>query len=176
MRLIKWILGAVAVLFVALVAIGMLLPREVTVARSIEIDAPAEKVFPQINSLKAMADWSPWMDRDPDMVVTYNEVATGDGAVMEWQSDQRDVGSGRQEITESNLNESVVTALDFGDMGLAEAKLLLAEAQGNTVVTWTLDADMGAGPLGRWMGLMMDNWVGTDYEIGLGRLKELVEE
>ena len=27
----------------------------------------------------------------------------------------------------------------------------------------------------RWMGLMMDNWVGGDYERGLVNLKELVE-
>jgi hypothetical protein len=42
-------------------------------------------------------------------------------------------------------------------------------------VTWMLDTDMGAGPIGRWMGLMMDKWVGGDYETGLQNLKSLVE-
>ena len=34
---------------------------------------------------------------------------------------------------------------------------------------------MGARPAGRWLGLMMDNWVGADYERGLSNLKALVE-
>lgn len=175
MRILKWLLGSLVVLILALVVIGMLLPREVSVARSIEIDAAAADVFPHVNSLKAMEAWSPWLSRDPEVKLTYNEVESGDGAAMEWASEQPDVGNGRQEIIESNLNESVVTALDFGEMGLAQAKFLLAEAQGATTVTWTLDTDMGAGPMGRWMGLMMDSWVGSDYEAGLANLKALVE-
>jgi hypothetical protein len=34
---------------------------------------------------------------------------------------------------------------------------------------------MGVNPVGRWMGLMMDRWVGADYERGLANLKALVE-
>ena len=146
-----------------------------TVARSIEIDAAPDAIFPYVNSLKATQEWSPWLERDPNVQLTYNDVEAGDGAAMEWSSDVQSVGSGRQEIIESNENESVVTALDFGDMGLAQAKFLLAEASGATTVTWTLDTDMGAGPIGRWMGLMMDSWVGADYEQGLQNLKSLVE-
>lgn len=175
MRILKWLFGVIAVVVIAFIAIGFFLPRNVTVARTIEIDAPADQIFPHVNSLKAMEAWSPWLSRDPNVQLTYNDVESGDGAAMEWASDQQDVGSGRQEIIEANQNESVVTALDFGDMGLAQAKFLLAEAQGATTVTWTLDTDMGAGPVGKWMGLMMDRWVGADYEAGLANLKALIE-
>ena len=176
MRIVKWIVGVVALLVVALVAIGMLLPRQVEVERSLELSAPADAVFPHINSLEAMSAWSPWMDRDPDMVVKYSGPASGKGAKMEWTSEQSDVGNGKQEITESVPNKSVLTALDFGDMGTAKAALILDPVGEATKVTWTLDADMGAGPIGRWMGLMMDDWVGADYEKGLGNLKALVEK
>ena len=175
MRIIKWLFGIVVALVLLFLVVGFFLPRQVTVARSIEIDAPASEIFPHVNSLKATEAWSPWLGRDPDVQVTYNDIEAGDGAAMEWSSDHPQVGSGRQEITESTENESVVTALDFGEMGMAEAKFLLAEAEGNTVVTWTLDTDMGAGPVGRWMGLMMDGLVGADYEQGLQNLKALVE-
>lgn len=175
MRILKWLLGLIAILAVLFIAGGFLLPREVTVARSIEIDAAPDAIFPYVNSLKATQEWSPWLERDPNVQVTYNDVESGDGAAMEWSSEVDTVGSGRQEIIESNENESVVTALDFGEMGMAQAKFLLAEAGGATTVTWTLDTDMGAGPIGRWMGLMMDSWVGGDYEQGLQNLKALVE-
>jgi hypothetical protein len=49
-------------------------------------------------------------------------------------------------------------------------------AGGGTVVTWGIDADMGNSPIGRWMGLMMDRWVGTDFEAGLTNLKTVVED
>ncbi len=175
MRILKWLLGIVAVLALIFIAGGFLLPRDVTVARSIEIDAPPEAVFPYVNSLKATEQWSPWLERDPNVQLTYNDVETGEGAAMEWVSDEPTVGNGKQEIIASTENESVRTALDFGDMGTAEAQFLLAEASGKTTVTWTLDTDMGAGPMGRWMGLMMDGWVGADYEAGLSNLKTLVE-
>ncbi|MEM6387231.1 MAG: SRPBCC family protein [Pseudomonadota bacterium] len=175
MRILKWLLGIVALLAIVFVGIGMLLPRDVTVARSIEIDAPPEDVFPYVNSLKATQEWSPWLERDPNVALTYNDIETGVGAAMEWASDESTVGNGKQEITASTENQSVTTALDFGDMGLAEARFLLEPSAGKTIVTWTLDTDMGAGPMGRWMGLMMDGWVGGDYEAGLANLKSLVE-
>ena len=34
---------------------------------------------------------------------------------------------------------------------------------------------MGAGPVGRWFGLMMDRLIGLDYEKGLANLKTLAE-
>ncbi|MEM7719367.1 MAG: SRPBCC family protein [Pseudomonadota bacterium] len=175
MRILKWLLGIVVVLAIIFVAGGMLLPREVTVARSIQIDAPPQAVFPHVNSLKATEGWSPWLERDPNVQLSYNDTEAGVGAAMEWASDEPTVGTGKQEIIESNENESVVTALDFGDMGLAQAKFLLDDTGGATTITWTLDTDMGAGPMGRWMGLMMDSWVGGDYEQGLVNLKALVE-
>ncbi|MEO0917942.1 MAG: SRPBCC family protein [Pseudomonadota bacterium] len=175
MRILKWLIGIVAVLAIVFVAGGFLLPRDVTVARSIEINAAPEAVFPHVNSLKATEGWSPWLERDPNVQLTYNETESGVGSAMEWASDEPTVGKGKQEIIESIENESVTTALDFGEMGLAQAKFTLDGAGDATTVTWSLDTDMGAGPVGRWMGLMMDSWVGGDYEQGLTNLKVLVE-
>ncbi|MEX0287375.1 MAG: SRPBCC family protein [Paracoccaceae bacterium] len=175
MRVVKWILAVVVVLAAVFVVGGMLLPRNVEVARSVEIDAPAEQVFPHVNSLKATQAWSPWLERDPDVKLTFEGPDTGVGSKMAWTSEEPTVGAGTQEITESVENKSVKTALDFGDMGTAVATFDLAAAGGKTTLTWGLNSDMGAGPVGRWMGLMMDSWVGGDYEKGLANLKTLVE-
>lgn len=175
MRILKWLLGIIAILAVIFVAVGFFLPRNVTVARSIEINASAGEIFPYVNSLKATEAWSPWLERDPNVQLSYNGTETGVGAAMEWASDEPTVGKGRQEIIESIDGERVTTALDFGDMGLAQASFLLNETGNATTVTWTLFTDMGAGPIGRWMGLMMDSWVGADYEQGLANLKAVVE-
>ena len=175
MRILKLILAVVVVLASIFVIGGLILPRSVEVSRSIDIDAPASAVFPHVNDLRATQAWSPWLGRDPDVQVTFSGPETGVGATMAWTSDQPDVGNGTQEITQSLPDEQVITALDFGDMGTATASFDLSGTEARTTVTWGLTADMGAGPMGRWMGLMMDKWVGADYEQGLSNLKALVE-
>ncbi|MEL6204575.1 MAG: SRPBCC family protein [Pseudomonadota bacterium] len=175
MRWILRILGGLVVLVVVLGAVGMVLPRIVTVERSVAIDAPPETVFPRINSLQAAAEWSPWLELDPDVQTTYSGPESGVGNRLEWASEHPQVGNGTQEIVESAAPERVVSALDFGDMGGGTATFVLAAEGAGTLVTWGLDADLGAGPVGRWMGLMMDNWVGADFETGLAQLKTLVE-
>ena len=175
MRLLRNLLIFLAVAVALLAGGAYLLPRNVVIERDIVLDAPPEAVFERVNSLRAAAEWSPWMSRDPDLEVTYGGPDTGVGATMEWTSDDPAVGSGRQEIVASVPNERVESALDFGDMGTAQAWFDLAPEGDGTRVVWGLDADMGNNPVGRWMGLMMDRWVGADYETGLSNLKALVE-
>lgn len=175
MRILRNILIGIVVLVVAIAAGSFLLPRHVIIEREIAIDATPEEVFQHLNSLQAFTEWSPWSDRDPNMTVAFSGPETGVGNVMEWQSEVREVGNGRQEITAVAENERVDTALDFGDMGTAEAWWILAEADGGTTLTWGLDADMGNSPMGRIWGTMMDGMVGADYETGLLNLKTLVE-
>mmetsp|Transcript_2783 Transcript_2783/g.4755 ORF Transcript_2783/g.4755 Transcript_2783/m.4755 type:complete len:177 (+) Transcript_2783:469-999(+) len=175
MRLIRNILIGLVALVVVVVIVGMLLPRYVSVEREVIVDAAPEEVFPHLNSLQAFSEWSPWSGIDPEMEVAYSGPEEGVGNVMEWTSEHPNVGNGRQEIVESVENESVRTALDFGEMGTAEAWWRLTPEGDSTRVTWGMLADMGGGPVGRWFGLMMDGWVGADYERGLARLEETVE-
>ena len=175
MRLLRNILFGLVALVAVLAIVGMFLPRYVSVERDVIIEASAEEVFPHINSLQAFSEWSPWGGIDPDMVLEFSGPEEGVGNVMVWSSDDRNVGSGRQEIVEVAENESVRTALDFGDMGTAEAWWRMTPDGDGTRVVWGLTADMGGGPVGRWFGLMMDGMVGADYELGLAQLQAAVE-
>ncbi len=175
MVFLKRVLGVLAVVVVLLVAIAYLLPRQVEVTRSATIAAPPEQVFAHVSSLSKFSEWSPWGNLDPDMQVTFSGPEMGVGNKMEWSSDHPNVGNGVQEITAIVENERVESALDFGDMGTAIASFDLAKSGGGTEITWGLKSDMGNNPIGRWMGLMMDGWVGADYEKGLANLKEMIE-
>ena len=94
---------------------------------------------------------------------------------MKWDSGRRDVGTGRQEITRAEEFSRVESDLDFGEMGRARASFALEPSGTGTRLTWRLETDLGLNPLARWMGLMMDRWVGTDFERGLVSLKKLAE-
>lgn len=174
----KWLKGLVLGLVIAalaLVAVSFLLPREVTLARSVEIDAPAAEIFPYLNSHRLMSEWSPWADKDPNAKFAYTGPDSGVGAKLEWQSEADDVGSGTSEIVQSTPDESVSMKLDFGDMGTANAGFKLEPAGESTRVTWAFETDLGNNPIARYFGLMFDKWVGSEYEKGLADLKALVE-
>jgi carbon monoxide dehydrogenase subunit G len=175
MRFIGRVLGVLVALVLVLAVVGFLLPRHVPVERSVLIEAPPDAVFPWVNSLQKTAEWSPWMGLDPALKVTYEGPEAGVGNVMSWTSDLPEVGSGRQEITLSEPNRRVESALDFGGMGTARASFDLVPEGSGTRLTWGLTADMGNNPIGRYMGLMIDRWVGADYDSGLSRLKRMVE-
>ena len=175
MKLIFGALKGFAILAVVLVAVAFLLPSEVSVSRSTLISAPADKIFPYVNSMQATQAWSPWLSRDPNVEMTYEGPEQGVGNTLRWTSDQPDVGNGIQVITSSIQNKRVETALDFGPQGLAAAYLDLKPVEGATEVTWGFDTKLGMNPFARWMGLMFDSWIGADYEVGLANLKALAE-
>ncbi len=175
MRFIVNAIKLLAVLVAVLVVIAFFLPRHVAVSRSLAINAPVEQVFSHVNSLRAFAVWSPWSDYDPDMKVTFSGPETGVGSRMDWTSDQQNVGNGTQIITASEENQRVETSLDFGAMGRAVAEFTLTPAANGTEVRWGFVTDLGMNPVARWMGLVMDRWVGSDFENGLARLKIAAE-
>lgn len=167
----------IALLIVAAVlfSVAFLLPREVAVARHITINATPDVVFPYVNDLRKMNEWSPWAKIDPKTEYEFEGAQVGKGQKVSWTSTNEHVGIGSQEIIESVANERVRTALDFGDHGTANATIVLVPEGAGTKVTWGFTTDTGLSPIGRYMGLMMDTWVGEKYQEGLSSLKTLVE-
>jgi effector-binding domain-containing protein len=173
------ILKKIVIAFVALVAllaaVGMVLPRHSHVERSIVVEAPRATAFALVDGFRQFNKWSPWAGLDPDAKYAYEGPDFGVGAKLSWSGDPKTVGSGSQEIVEIQPLERVTSRLDFGAQGQATAQFAFAAEGSGTRVTWSLDTDNGAGPIGRYFGLMMDRFVGPDYEKGLANLKALAE-
>ena len=174
MRILKKLLIFLAGVVVLLVAIAFFLPDNAHVERTITIARPPSQVFAVLNSYRRFNEWSPWFDTDPHAKVTITGPASGVGAKYAW-SGNKDVGSGSQEIVESKPNEMVKTALDFGEMGKSNATFHLTPAGQGTQLTWSFDMSFNGKLISRYFGLMMDSYVGKDYDKGLPKLKALVE-
>lgn len=170
----KLVLGLV-VLVGVLALTAFALPRQVEVSRSTVVNAPANKLFPLVNDLKRHTEWSPWAKIDPDAKYVYQGPAQGVGQKVSWSSEHPHVGTGSQTIVESVDNSKIATALDFGDHGTALARFDFAPEGAATRVTWGFETDTGNNPIARWMGLMMDKWIGEAYDEGLANLKKLAE-
>ncbi len=175
MKIVKVLLGIVVALVVAILVVGQLLPSEQHVERSTVIDADPAAVFALINDFREFNRWSPWAEKDPQTEYEFSGPDSGVGSKMAWRSEDPNVGSGEQEIIESQPNTMVKTKLTFDGFDTPSyATFALEEAGNGTRVTWAFDANLD-NLVGRYMGLMMDRWVGADYENGLARLKEVAE-
>lgn len=166
----KVLLG-ISALLVLLILSAYLLPRMVRVERSRTINQPVGILFESVNNLKNWEGWSPWHQIDTAMEITYHGME-GQGASYTWKSENKKAGSGTLTITESRANEYIATSMDFGKQGAASAWYRFVPSDSGTVVTWGFESDMGNSPIGRYVGLMMDKWIGADYEKGLDNLEK----
>ncbi|NIG54019.1 SRPBCC family protein [Chitinophaga sp. Cy-1792] len=167
------ILGALIVLILALFVFSMLLSSSVKVERVLLIPAPPERIFPFVNVIKNWELWSPWKEIDPNVKITYGEKDSGAGAGYTWDSKDRKIGRGSVVITASKENQSISTETDFMNMGVAKGYFRFEPAPGGTLVTWGSVTDMGQHPVRKLVGLMLDKWIGKDFEKGLSNLSRL---
>ena len=171
----------IVITLVIFIFIGLFLPRQAHVERSIEIAQPASTVYGILNSYQQFTAWSPWAERDPNALYELSGPESGVGARLAWTGDPRLVGSGWQEIIESQPWSLIRTRVDFDQQGPAESHFRLDEVPGGVKVTWVFDTDLTAGQgfmgglLTRYFGLFFDRWIGADYELGLAKLKAFAE-
>jgi hypothetical protein len=175
-KTLRRILIGFAVVIVTVTAVGFILPHHVHVKRSIVINAPQAQLFDVLNGFKRFNEFSPWAALDPNTQYSYAGPESGVGAQMSWVSADSRVGSGTNEIIESTPPDLIRTRLTFGDQGPAEASFRFEPVEAGTRVTWGFYCDLGNNPLARYFGLMFDKWIGGDYEKGLARLKQVMEQ
>ncbi|KMQ67855.1 hypothetical protein ACM39_10965 [Chryseobacterium sp. FH2] len=177
MKTILKILGVIILLIIAYVVIAMLVfGKDYHYEKSMVINAPKEKVWQQISSMKAFNQWNPWMKLDKTMKITYTGNSGEVGDKYCWDSKNNDAGAGCQEIKELILNEKQKTEMIFIKPfeGQATSEIVLSPEGNSTKVTWTMDTEQDA--MMKIMRPMMDFQMGKSYEEGLNNLKTLVEK
>ena len=173
----KWLLriaGALVVLVLVFLGVGFALPSQFKVERSVEINAPAARVYALVAAPREWQRWSAWNQRDPAMQIEYTGPAAGVGARWAWTSATE--GNGEMEFTAAVPDQRVDYALRFPEFGMESKGVLRIEPAGSGVrLYWSNEGDMGGNPVNRWFGVFMDSLVGPDFEAGLANLKKAAE-
>ncbi|MCW8850765.1 MAG: hypothetical protein OQJ81_12360 [Melioribacteraceae bacterium] len=81
--------------------------------KSIKIDSNIDKVWENISSLNSMDKWSPWKDKDPEMVQNIAGTDGEIGAEQHWESKVKNVGVGSQKIVKITQPTLFETKLNF---------------------------------------------------------------
>ena len=174
-------LGIVAAICVVLIAVVLIYastrPGTFSVQRSVDVNAPPDKIFPFINSLRGFNSWDPFSKKDPAIRIVHSGPESGKGARYEWQGN-RQVGSGRVEITDTAVPSSVSMKLDMTTPMEAHntVQFTLEPKGAMTTVTWAMK---GPSPyIAKVMDVVigMDRMVGVEFENGLANLKALAEK
>jgi hypothetical protein len=170
---LKWIGIVVALLVVLFVGVGFLLPSEYHVDRSVVINADPERIHELVGDLKNWPEWTPWKLIDPTIQTVYGDRTSGVGAYQSWTGES---GSGELTFTAWDPDRGVLYDLSFDEGAYSSVgSITYEEARGGTKVTWTMDGDSGMNIIGRYFGLMIDSFVGPQFQRGLDRLKAKVE-
>ena len=169
-KLLYILLAIIAVLLIVVFAIG----RDYHYEKSIVINAPAEKIYPHINSTKAFNEWNPWLQLAPNMDMQYSGTQGQVGDKYCWKSEVKGAGSGCQEIVELIPNQKQTTKMYFEGQGEATSNITLTPEGNGTKVTWDMDSEFDY-PMNL-IKLMMDSWMEKPYSKGLNDLKTLSEK
>src|SRR5215831_5697533 len=169
----RLILGLCALALI-LLGVAFALPGQVTIARSVVINAPESVVFPYLNDLHRFGDWSPWAARDPELSATFSGPDQGKGAKVQWTSNKPSFVASSTETTESNPNRHIDLAVSFNGLD-GTSFYEVAPSGSGSKVTWGFGYESGTSPLKRWKGLLLDRYVGAEYRDALATLKDKIE-
>lgn len=175
MKIIKRILFILAILLLVVAAIGLMLPSQVHVERSITINKPQEMVFNYVNNINNWNTWSPWYELDTTASYVLAGPESGIGAKLTWVSTNKDVGKGSMTYTEVKVPSMIKQEINFMEEGLALGTYSFSSEGDGTKLNWSFEFDTGFNPLLRILGKFMDGMVGKDFERGLNKLKDLLE-
>lgn len=171
MKLLRTIGLLLLVLLIIVAVLAFIAPTQLNVERSAVINAPANRIFPLVKSLKEREAWSDWNRTLDDMT---SEIIGQDGTVgakTVWKSVKG--GNGEQEIIAITPNKQVDTKLRFEGRDDADASVILEPVDGGTKVTWTLTSE-SSRPFNIPF-LFSDFGIGESYVKSLGYLKEMTE-
>ncbi|WP_026548957.1 SRPBCC family protein [Arthrobacter sp. Br18] len=144
-------------------------PYEVT--RSAVLPAPAEDVFPLVNSFHEWTRWSPWESVDPTMERSYSGSDAGVGAKYAWNGNRK-AGAGSMEIVESTEPSGIRILITFTKPFKARnpTSFTFTPVGSTTRVTWTMTGENKG--IARIFGVFMnmDRMIGSDFERGLASL------
>lgn len=162
MKLIRFGLISIVVMFAVASLIGILLPSHVLVSRAININASKDSVMTYVKDIE---QWKWWIDgmRDPSVIIHSSSNADLNGTKVDIT-----------QVTDSTVVTSWLTK--HGNLQIATIRLIGNNPQNITVVQWQFEEKLKWYPWERLGSMMNDKIMGTMMETNLNNLKKVLEK
>lgn len=175
--MIGTILIVIAGFFALIIVIGIFIPSKYQFSKSIIINADKKLIFNTIDDVTTWKNWSAWSkENDPKIEITYGEITSSTGAIMEWKGKR--MGKGKMEIIKTDPYKEIVTKASF-NKGIfkMDFTFLLEEIKEKEIsVKWIVSGRTRRSGFAKILGRMLPKWMGSDMATSLKVLKHLTEE
>jgi len=175
------ILSIIVVVLAAIIAIPLIvalfLKKEYRIEERITINQPTPTVFNYIRFVKNQEHYSKWVMTDPNMQKTLTGTDGTVGFIYAWNSEDKGVGQGEQQITalveNKKMNSEVRFIKPFEGTGHVT---MLTDSKGatETEVTWSMEGK-SKYPM-NFMNLFLGKVLHKDMQISLQNLKNKLEK
>jgi hypothetical protein len=147
------------------------------IEKSIEINKSSKLVFDYLKMTKNQDYFSVWNMADPTMRKEYKGLDGTLGFVYGWDSTNKNVGAGEQEITGIDDGKSIEYKIRFfrpmQNTGISKFEIITKGADASSVV-WIFDSP-SKFPMSL-LSPIFKKMLGKDIEKGLGNLKAILEK
>ncbi len=179
MSTIQIILIIVVVIILLPLLAALFTAKSYSVQREIRISKPRQKVFDYIRSLKNQDNFSKWAQIDPKMKKSYKGTDGTVGFISAWESEDKNVGKGEQEIKKITEGERIDFEVRFIKPFKSVSPAYMTTeriSDDQTLVKWGFSGNMKY-PMNLMLLFMnLEKMIGNDLSIGLANLKNELEK
>ncbi|MCR8556633.1 SRPBCC family protein [Mucilaginibacter sp. BJC16-A38] len=176
MNILLTILIIIAALFVLLLITAALMKKEYAVQQQAIINKNSREVFDYIKLLKNQRSFNKWAMMDPDAKMDYIGTDGTVGFIYTWDSENKNVGKGEQEIKSISDNTRIDSEVRFEKPFKNVADVFMetkAVSENQTRVTWAMN---GKNPYPmNIMNLIIPGMLSKDMGTSLNNLKNIME-
>lgn len=179
MKILKGLLLLIVGIVILALVVALFVKKDYAVEREVTINKPIAVVFDYIKHIKNQDEYSVWNRLDPASKKTYTGTDGTVGFISAWESTNKNVGKGEQEITNITERDRIDMKLRFKEPFEAEDDAYMttqALGENQTKVKWGFKGRM-AYPMNIMLLFMdMEGMLGKDLQGGLDTLKTTLEK
>jgi uncharacterized protein YndB with AHSA1/START domain len=177
MSILITILLIIASIVALFLIIAMLIKKDFTLEKKVTINSSKQDVFNYLKSLRNQEQYSVWVMKDPNVKLIYTGTDGTIGATSAWESNDKNVGIGAQEIIKLTEGESMEVEIRFKKPFEATnyARTTLTAVSDSQTTVSNLFYGTSKFPMNI-MNLFMDKIVGKDMQQNLQNMKSNLEK
>lgn len=165
MKIFRLLFFSALFLFLLVTGISLFIPSDIRISKAINIAAPADSVFKQVNEPAKWKNWFPGLESS----TLFYETGVVKGVMISDSSKQY------IRITEQKKDE-VVTELVSGPRQIISGwKLIRYTHSDSTTLQWYMDFKLRWYPWEKFSSLLLEKSYGLRMEQGLNNIKKLAE-
>ena len=162
MRFLKLAIISAVVLFGVILLISLLLPSHIRVSRAIDINAPAEKIYPLVADTKQWEKWNEYIRAYHNRIAETDVLKADEIAIFVTSKKDSLVTADWQQPSGSKFGSG------FAIIGNSNGK-------GHTTAQWYFDFKVKWYPWEKFQSIVYDEQLGPVMEKSLANLKRLAE-